>query len=169
MDVISALFANINICIGLYWRVSLSCSKLAQSVNRPMCIYNANKATREATVKEESLKVLAEGVKSPSEVKVLDTQQESPHAKENVAKELEKALKMAQKESRVVIGVPAAVKFLSAAPEDSLFCILAPPKMRDSATHIQEVLLKAFCLENDIYIIQVCGSFTRSKVVLKCP
>lgn len=141
------------------FRVSLktSASKLAQKLHYPMCIYNSNQSARAAAAgKEESLQELAEGVKSPSAVKVLDTQQESPHAEgSKVGLALEGALKMAQKESRVVIGVPSAVKFLAAAPEESLFCILAPPKMGDSATHIQEVLLKAFCFENDIYIIQV--------------
>lgn len=120
-----------------------------------MCIYNANKVTRSPAVHEESLKILAEKVKSPSDVKILDTQQESPHVGSRVGIHLEEALRIAQDESRVIVGVPCAVKFLSAAPEDSLFCILAPPKMNDSATHIQEVLLRAFCLENDIYIIQV--------------
>lgn len=124
-----------------------------------MCIYNANKAARAS--KGDSLEALAEKLISPSDAKLFDTQQESPHntpkpAGYKVGKDLEKALKMAQKESRLIIGVSAAVKFLAAAPEDSLFCILAPPKCGDSAGHIQEVLLKAFCFENDIYIVQVC-------------
>lgn len=91
----------------------------------------------------------------PDKAKGLDTQQESPHQRIKAGQDLLLVLEVAQRESRVVIGVPAAVKYLSVAPEDSLFCLLAPPKQGDSAMHIQEVLLKAFCLENDIYIIEV--------------
>lgn len=92
----------------------------------------------------------------PEKAKGLDTQQESPHRiTTEQTQDLLSVLEVAQRQSRVVIGVPATVKYLSVAPEESLFCVLAPPKEGDSAMHIQEVLLKAFCLENDIYIIQV--------------
>ena len=55
-------------------------------------------------------------------------------------------------ESRLVIGLPDAVRQLSVEPEQSLFCILVSKK-GDSATHMQEVLLRAFCFENDIYTV----------------
>lgn len=131
--------------------------KLAKSVDHRMCIYNASHTSRTAAAKGESLKVLAEEVKCSWQAKVIDTQQESPHATSKVGIDLQRALKTAQKESRIIVGVPAAVKFLAAIPEDTLFCILAPPQMGDSAAHIHQVLLKAFCFENDIYIIQVSG------------
>lgn len=135
-------------------------SKLAKTFDTRMCIYNSNNAARAAAAKGESLKRLAENVHRTTDEKEFDTQQESPHGHHSnrVGKDLAKTLKMAQKESRIIIGVAAAVRFLSAAPEDSLFCILAPPKEGDSATHIQEVLLKAFCFENDIYTVQVDDS-----------
>lgn len=73
----------------------------------------------------------------------------------SVGRNLRTVLKNAQAESRVVAGLSAAVKQLDMEPEETLFCVLAPPKKGDSATHMHEVLLQAFCLENDIYIIQV--------------
>lgn len=73
----------------------------------------------------------------------------------SIGKNLRSVLLRADLESRLVVGLSAAAKQLSVAPEETLFCILATPKQGDSATHMQEVLLKAFCFENDIYIIQV--------------
>ncbi|GAB0086145.1 uncharacterized protein DMENIID0001_004760 [Sergentomyia squamirostris] len=71
----------------------------------------------------------------------------------------------AQTERRTIVGVSEAVKTLSAAPEDTLFCFLAPPSIGDSATHMQEVLLQAFCFENDIYIIKVDSSEKLSRIL----
>lgn len=84
------------------------------------------------------------------------------------------ALKRAVYEKRIVVGVPAAVKQLlnratsvdSSSSDDSadsmarssddvIFCVLAPPAVGDSATHMQTILLEAFCYENDIYIVKV--------------
>lgn len=61
-------------------------------------------------------------------------------------------------EKRITVGLSAAVKSLSKTPDESLFCILAPPKKGDSSTHMLEVLLEAYCYENDIYIIKVDSS-----------
>lgn len=117
-----------------------------------MCIYNANKNPRK--VAEESLQmVVVEKPKTESEIKDTSPPKDSPTTR--IGADLHAALLVAQLESRAIIGVPAAVEHLSIAPENSLFCVLAPPKIGDSATHMQEVLLQAFCFENDIYIIQV--------------
>jgi growth arrest and DNA-damage-inducible protein len=61
----------------------------------------------------------------------------------------------AQLEQRIVIGLNAAVKSLAVAVEDAVFCFIAPPKQGDAATLMHEVLLQAFCFENDIYVIKV--------------
>lgn len=61
----------------------------------------------------------------------------------------------AQKTKRIVLGFSDAIKVLSKTPEDVEFCFLAEPKDGDSATHMHEVLLQAFCYENGIYIIKV--------------
>lgn len=61
----------------------------------------------------------------------------------------------AQQEDRIILGFTEAIKHLSKTPEDAIFCFLAEPKRGDSATHMHEVLLQAFCYEHDIYIIKV--------------
>lgn len=106
---------------------------------------------------------LSQGLKSLKMVvehkKVNETESQSEkdsmESSNPVGKNLRLVLEKAQAESRVVVGLSAAIKHLSVAPEESLFCVLAPPKKGDSATHMHEVLLQAFCFENDIYIIQV--------------
>lgn len=65
------------------------------------------------------------------------------------------AIVNAQNESRLIIGLSDAVKSLSKAPSDALFCLLAPSATGGCVTHMQEVLLQAYCFENDIYIIKV--------------
>lgn len=73
----------------------------------------------------------------------------------SVGHKIRAALWCAQVEKRLIIGLNEAVKMLSKAPNNSLFCVLAPAKAGDTSTHIQEVLLEAYCYENDIYIIKV--------------
>lgn len=74
-------------------------------------------------------------------------------------------LLVAKEEKRVIVGLSAAVKTLSKTPEDSLFCILAPPQQGDSATHMHEVLLEAYCYEHDIYIVHVDDSNKLSRIM----
>lgn len=71
----------------------------------------------------------------------------------------------AQVEKRIIVGLSAAVKSLSQTPNKSLFCILAPPKSGDSTTHMLEVLLEAYCYENDIYIIKVDTSEKLTRIL----
>lgn len=77
------------------------------------------------------------------------------------------ALLKAQTESRVIVGLSAAIKVLSKAPEGSLFCLMAVPQDGDSATHMHEVLLEAFCYENDIYVIKVDCPIKLSRILGK--
>lgn len=76
-----------------------------------------------------------------------------------------RVLKEAQKENRLIIGLLAAVQTLSRSPEDALFCFLAQPDVGDSATHMHEVLLEAYCFEHDIYIIKVDSSEKLSRIM----
>lgn len=66
-----------------------------------------------------------------------------------------KALQQANNDERLVVGLSQAVKTLSNEPEDTIFCVLAQPKPGDSATHMQVILLEAYCYENGIYTIKV--------------
>lgn len=85
-----------------------------------------------------------------------DTQQMSSKFAVNRVSETARAVLLdAQQEDRIVLGFSDAIKHLSKTPEDAVFCFLAEPKRGDSATHMHEVLLQAFCYEHDIYIIKV--------------
>ncbi|XP_031630408.1 uncharacterized protein LOC116345300 [Contarinia nasturtii] len=64
-------------------------------------------------------------------------------------------LSVAKNTHRITSGFSDAIKLLSNTPEDAQFCFLAEPKRGDSATHMHEVLLQAFCYEHGIYIIKV--------------
>lgn len=75
------------------------------------------------------------------------------------------ALVLAMKENRLVLGLLDTVKTLAKAPEDSLFCIMAQPEIGDTATHMHEVLLEAYCFENGIYIIKVDNSSKLSRII----
>ncbi|EDW01594.1 growth arrest and DNA damage-inducible protein GADD45 alpha [Drosophila grimshawi] len=75
------------------------------------------------------------------------------------------ALLRAQSESRVIVGLSDAINVLSKSPEGSLFCLMAEPKAGDSATHMHEVLLEAFCYENDIYVIKVDDATKLSRIL----
>lgn len=82
-----------------------------------------------------------------------------------IGRTVRSALMKAQTESRLIVGLGSAIKVLSKAPEGSLFCIMAEPKAGDSATHMHEVLLEAFCYENDIYVIKVDSADKLSRIL----
>lgn len=75
------------------------------------------------------------------------------------------ALERAQEESRLVVGLPSVIKTLADPEHDAVFCILAPPDIGDSATHMHETLLEAYCYENDIYVIKVDSSKKLSRIL----
>lgn len=58
-------------------------------------------------------------------------------------------------EKRLTVGLLPAVQYLSQNCNGALFCLTAEAPPGDSATHMQEVLLQAFCVENDIHVIKV--------------
>ncbi|KAH8415840.1 hypothetical protein KR222_001918 [Zaprionus bogoriensis] len=82
-----------------------------------------------------------------------------------IGRTVKSALRRAQSESRVIVGLSAAINVLSKSPEGSLFCLMAVPKDGDSATHMHEVLLEAFCYENDIYVIKVDDATKLSRIL----
>lgn len=74
----------------------------------------------------------------------------------NVGRVLRNALLEAGNEHRLMAGLKNAIKTLSQIPEETLFCVMAATSDKtDSATHINQVLLEAFCYENDIYVLKV--------------
>lgn len=69
---------------------------------------------------------------------------------------VKKAIVQAKFEKRLILGLSQVVKYLMEGYSDiPTICLIAPPKQGDFATHMQEVLLQAYCLENDIYIVHV--------------
>ncbi|XP_055688101.1 growth arrest and DNA damage-inducible protein GADD45 alpha [Lutzomyia longipalpis] len=99
------------------------------------------------------------------EEKTFESVEQMARKPTNLGRTVRNVLLRAQTDKRTIVGVAAAVKTLSSAPEDALFCFLAPPSQGDSATHMQEVLLQAFCFENDIYIIKVDSSEKLSRIL----
>lgn len=75
------------------------------------------------------------------------------------------ALLLAKIENRLIMGLSDAISNFAKTPEDFLFCFMAPPKPGDSATHMHEVLLQAFCFEHDIYIIKVDSAKKLSRLL----
>lgn len=64
-------------------------------------------------------------------------------------------LSVAKSAQRITLGFSDAIKLLSKTPDEAQFCFLAEPARGDSATHMHEVLLQAFCFEHGINIIKV--------------
>jgi ribosomal protein L7Ae-like RNA K-turn-binding protein len=75
----------------------------------------------------------------------------------NIGEKVKEILSEAQNENRLICGWNETIKYLSETekPEHSLFFILVPSKADDKLSHMSEVFTRAFCLENDIYVIQI--------------
>ncbi|KAJ8965428.1 hypothetical protein NQ317_004046 [Molorchus minor] len=67
-------------------------------------------------------------------------------------------LTRAKVERRLVCGLLPAIAYLEKSPEEVLFCVIPETRPGDAATHMQTVLLQAFCYENYIPVIQVDSS-----------
>ncbi|XP_055537591.1 growth arrest and DNA damage-inducible protein GADD45 alpha-like [Wyeomyia smithii] len=68
-------------------------------------------------------------------------------------------------EQRIVAGMANAIRSLTEKPHEFVFCFMVQPKANDSGAHMQEVLLEAFCFENDIYIIKVDSAEKLSRLL----
>lgn len=76
-------------------------------------------------------------------------------ATKSIGETVQAVLKIAQRTQRTTLGFSESIKLLSTKPEEVQFCFLVEPKRGDSATHMSEVLLQAFCVEHGIYIIKI--------------
>jgi growth arrest and DNA-damage-inducible protein len=77
-----------------------------------------------------------------------------------------KTLLQAKIEKRLVVGVTQIGRFLAQdQSETPIICFVAPPKSGDHALHMLEVLLQAYCLENDIYIVHLDSAEKMSRVL----
>lgn len=98
----------------------------------------------------------------------LDDSFETPSGlKMNIGDAVKEILLEADEESRLICGLNDASKFLrdTEYPEHSLFFFIAPSKTGDSVSHMQEVMLQAFCFENDIYIVKLDCSEKLSSIL----
>lgn len=64
-------------------------------------------------------------------------------------------LAQANIERRLICGLLPAINFLGKYAEDALLCVISETKPGDATTHMQTVLLQAYCYENYIPVIQV--------------
>ncbi|XP_058831625.1 growth arrest and DNA damage-inducible protein GADD45 alpha-like [Topomyia yanbarensis] len=71
----------------------------------------------------------------------------------------------ASADNRVVVGMTSSIRSLMEEPNKFVFCFMVAPKLNDSGAHMQEVLLEAFCFENDIYIIKVDSAEKLSRLL----
>jgi growth arrest and DNA-damage-inducible protein len=86
-----------------------------------------------------------------------DSFETSKGLKMNIGDAVKEILVEANEEHRLICGLNNVSKFLSDTehPEHSLFFFIVPAVNGDSVTHMQEVVLQAFCFENDIYIVKL--------------
>ncbi|KAE8631660.1 hypothetical protein XENTR_v10001268 [Xenopus tropicalis] len=76
-----------------------------------------------------------------------------------VSRALEEVLVAAQKRDSLTVGVYESAKLMNVDPDRVVLCLLAAdPEHEDSiALKIHFTLIKAFCCDNDINIVQVSG------------
>lgn len=73
----------------------------------------------------------------------------------NLGKAVEEVLANAKKEGRLIFGLLDTIQYLEKDPDDVLLCFLPDTNSGDAATHMQTVLLQAYCYENYVPVIQV--------------
>lgn len=93
------------------------------------------------------------------------SKEEQEMEKMTIGEVVERILIDANKCDRLIAGLNSAVKHLNdtETPEDTLFMFMAPT--RDPTAHMSTTLLKAFCFENDIYIIQLDNADKLAKII----
>ncbi|XP_019866673.1 growth arrest and DNA damage-inducible protein GADD45 alpha [Aethina tumida] len=76
----------------------------------------------------------------------------------NMGRAVRGVLTRAKVERRLICGLLPAISYLEKNPDDVLICVIPETRPGDAATHMQTVLLQAFCYENYIPVIQVNSS-----------
>jgi ribosomal protein L7Ae-like RNA K-turn-binding protein len=89
------------------------------------------------------------------DIDISSTDKDTSGSTMNIGEAVKKILSDANKDKRVISGVKNSIKFLNETenPEHTLFFFMAPTV--DHTSHMSTILLKAFCFENDIYIVQL--------------
>lgn len=86
-------------------------------------------------------------------------------AKSRMGQCIKSVLRRACVEKRITVGLMPAMQYLSKNCNGALFCFTVEAPPGDSATHMQEVLLQAFCAENDINVIKVDSSNKLRRII----
>lgn len=73
----------------------------------------------------------------------------------SLGRTIRNVLAQAKVERRLIYGLLPSINYLEKYPEDAVLCLLPETRPGDAATHMQTVLLQAFCYENYIPVIQV--------------
>lgn len=87
------------------------------------------------------------------ELSDIDREVAEASPQQNVGETVKQTLIEAKAQKKVTLGLDKIIEKIS--PIESLFFFVAPNRNGDHVSHMHEVLIKAFCLENEIYIIQV--------------
>jgi hypothetical protein len=84
-----------------------------------------------------------------------EVREEGGVSEAHIGKTVKEILCSASEESRLICGWKEVIDHLNETeyPEHSLFFFLVP--IDDKLSHMQEVMTRAFCLANDIYVVQL--------------
>jgi growth arrest and DNA-damage-inducible protein len=93
----------------------------------------------------------------------LNEMERSKGSSQNIGETVRKTLLEAKEQKKLIFGSNNIANNLS--PIDSLFFFTAPINQEDHASHLASVLVKAFCMENDIYIIQIDSAEKLSRIL----
>jgi ribosomal protein L7Ae-like RNA K-turn-binding protein len=93
------------------------------------------------------------------------SEQKEKVKKMNIGEAVKEVLVAAKAQSRIICGLKSVTKHLNETenPEDSLFFFIV--QSGDHTTNMSSILLKAFCFENDIYIIQLDSEHKLSRIL----
>lgn len=83
------------------------------------------------------------------------TEDSSSCYRNNLGRAMKGVLAQAKVERRLICGLIPAIDFLGKFADDALLCILPTTNAGDATSHMQTVLLQAYCFENFIPVIHV--------------
>lgn len=82
----------------------------------------------------------------------------SPYYRSSIGRAVRAVLAQAKIERRLICGLYQAIGYLEEKADDALLCLLPESRPGDVTSHMQTVLLQAFCYENCIPVITVDSS-----------
>ncbi|XP_029469952.1 growth arrest and DNA damage-inducible protein GADD45 beta [Rhinatrema bivittatum] len=83
----------------------------------------------------------------------------------SVGEALELLLGDARRQDCLTVGVYESAKLMNVDPDSVVLCLLAIDDEEDIALQIHFTLIQAFCCDNDINIVRVCGLQKLSEIL----